>query len=37
MVETLNGKQLEYTGKVQPKREERDAKTGQLLYPYLVD
>lgn len=35
MVETLNGKLLEYTGKVQPKLGESDPKTGQLLYPYL--
>lgn len=35
MVETLNNKQLEYVGKVQPKPGERDSKTGQLLYPYL--
>lgn len=35
MVETLNNKQMEYVGKVQPKPGERDSKTGQLLYPYL--
>jgi MoxR-like ATPase len=35
MVEALNGKLLEYTGKVQPKLGESDPKTGQLLYPYL--
>ncbi len=35
MVETLNNKLLEYTGKVQPKSGERDPKNGQLLYPYL--
>ena len=35
MAKTLKKKRLEYTGKVQPKRGERDEKTGQLLYPYL--
>lgn len=34
MAETLSIRQLEYTGKVQPKQGERD-ENGQLLYPYL--
>ncbi|MCC5616276.1 MoxR family ATPase [Nostoc sp. CHAB 5836] len=34
MVNTVNYKQLEYTGKVQPKLGDRDLN-GQLLYPYL--
>lgn len=34
MVETLNGKRLEYTGKVQPQTGECD-RNGQPLYPYL--
>jgi MoxR-like ATPase len=35
MAKTLKKKRLEYIGKVQPKRGERDEKTGQLLNPYL--
>lgn len=35
MDETLAPKQLEYTGKVQPKPEEIDPETGQLRLPYL--
>lgn len=35
MVEALRQQGLEYTGKVQPKRGERDPKTGKLLFPYL--
>jgi MoxR-like ATPase len=35
MAKTLKKKQLQYTGKVQPKLGERDKQSGQLLYPYL--
>lgn len=35
MARAVDGKQLKYTGKVQPQPKEQDPQTGQILYPYL--